>query len=1245
MDGFAIEDSLMPHISPGHMHSESDLPQEDRDPIIAPFPIVGVGASAGGLEAFSQLLRALPLDTGMAFVLVQHLEPSHKSHLTEILSRATAMPVSEVGERMRIEPNHIYVIPPNAGLGLAEQALHLVPRPVHGGPHLTIDAFFQALAANQGRLAVGVVLSGTGSDGSQGIQAIKNACGITFAQDEGSAQYPTMPRNAVNTGVVDYVLPPAQIAAELARISHHRYLVLPTGKDHDEVLPDGEAELAQISSFLLRTTGVDFRHYKQTTFRRRVGRRMLVHRAEHLRDYLAYVEQHPDEVDELYRDLLISVTSFFRDPDAFVALGNKLSAVVKNEDTRSSLRVWVPGCSTGEELYSLAMCALDVFEQDGLRPTLQFFGTDISERALQIARGGVYAEHSLQNVSAQRLSRHFRKVDGKYQISKRIRESCIFARHDVTRDAPFSRLDLISCRNMLIYLEPVLQKSLMPIFHYGLNPSGLLFLGSAEAIGSATDLFSTVDSTHRIFSRRPGPSRFVQALPRNRNPAEPWAQAQVESSIGSLELAKKVDRVIQTRYAPDGVVIDQNLEIRQFRGHTGFYLEPPAGTATHHLLRMARTGLEYALRETTSRALEQNQFIEKKGIRIEHAGTVRMIDLEVVPLVGAAGTERFCLVVFKQVAPESTPLSSTEAISNTEDHHVARLQLELSEAREYLRAVSEDSEAALEEARAANEELQSANEEFQSSNEELGTTKEELQSTNEELTTVNEELGARNQQLGTLGDDLTNLLGAVNAPILRVDRDLCLCRFTPAAETAFGLGSADLQHPIRLLQSRLGTAVDFEGLIREVIESLAIQSHKVQDAGGRWWSISIRPYRTADDRLDGAVLTFMDVDSIQHALQASQEARQYADAIIETVREPLVILSQDLRVERANASFYGKFHLHPEQTEGRHIYELDAHRWKIPKLRLLMQEISVKKNSFVDLEIRHTFPHIGTRTMLLNARQLQLESQPRILLAFEDITDRRRAEESITERLEETDRELDRTKDELRALAGHLMTVQEEEQRRIARELHDDLVQRLGFLEFQIEQYRLGPIGNGHADVAKMLTTLQTQVAELSNATRNISHGLHPAILDDLGLVAALRKLAKDLSRGRFTAVRFTSRVGRCSLPRRHFAAAVYRIAQEALHNAIKHTSGAGVTIFLGCKRSELLLTIRDTGSGFDPSSVRGTGGLGIVDMEERARLLGATLRIDSRVGKSTTITLRAPLLRSPCDVTSASDVDKTEHN
>jgi two-component system CheB/CheR fusion protein len=1190
--------------------NERDLTPEDNHPTIAPFPIVGVGASAGGLDAFSQLLAALPIDTGMAFVLIQHLEPTHRSHLTELLSRVTAMSITEVVDGVRIEPDHVYVIPPNTGLRLGERVLHLTARPASSSPHLTIDAFFQSLAANQGRFSIAVVLSGTGSDGSEGVKAIKSACGITFAQDEESAQHPAMPRNAVATGAVDYVSSPAQIAAELARISRHRFISTSSDQSHDEILPEGDGELNQIFSLLRRATEVDFSNYKETTLRRRLGRRMLVHHSEDLREYLAYVQQHPDELDKLYKDLLINVTSFFRDPDAFAALADQISANVDKGEIKNSFRAWIPGCSTGEEVYSLAISVDEALEEKGLRLGMQFFGTDISEPALQMARSGVYTQHGLENVSAQRLSRYFRKVDGKYQISKVIREGCIFARQDVTHDTPFSHLDLISCRNMLIYLEPVIQKGLMPIFHYSLNPAALLFLGGAETIGSATDLFSAVDGKHKIFARKPGPSRLAQAFAKQDNSAEPLARVQVETSLTTLELRKQVDRMIQNRYSPDCVVINQDMSILQFRGATGFYLELPAGEATYHLLRMVRGSLQYALRETISRAVQQNLFAEQKGIRIEHMGAARVIDLEVIPVGSGSHSERFYLVVFKQPVPSLQPVSLESTQIDPKDDRANHLEVELAEARQYLRTVSEDYEAALEEARVANEELQSANEELQSSNEELGTIKEELQSANEELTTVNEELDTRNHQLAVLNDDLTNLFGAVNVPIFRVDRKLLLCRFTPAAEKSFGVVPADLGHPIRHLQNRLATHIDIDSVIRDSIENLAVQTHEIEDTHRRWWSLSIRPYRTAEDRLDGAVLTFMDVDSIKHALKASQEAQYYADAIVETVREPIVILGQELRIERANASFYGKFHLDPEQTQGRFLYELGEPRWTIPGLRSLLEEISAQNSSFSDFEVKNTFPNIG----------------PRILLAFEDITDRRQAEESITHQLENTDRELDRTKEELRGLTARLMTAHEDEQRRIAGELHDDLVQRLGFLEFQVEQFRMGSVGKAHADVAGILGSLQGQIAELSEVARNISHGLHPSILDDLGLVAALRKLAQDFSRGRSSPVRFTSRVGRCSLPKRHFAAGIYRIAQESLHNAVKYAPASELTISLRCKQNELQMTIEDSGPGFDPASVRGDGGLGIVNMQERARLLGATIRIDSQPRKGTTITLRAPL-------------------
>jgi two-component system, chemotaxis family, CheB/CheR fusion protein len=1224
--------------APSDVGFSSDVSSEDKRPTIAPFPVVGIGASAGGLEPIRQLLAALPGDTGMGFVFIQHLDPSHKSHLASILATATSMSVSEVVDGMVIESNHVYVIPPKATLRLHEGALYLSSRPAPGMPHLAIDDFFQSLAAEQGRLSIGVVLSGTGSDGSQGIKAIKDAYGITFAQDEQTAQYTAMPRSAIATGVVDFVLSPAQIAAELARISNHRYVVTPPDQRPDqsasEVLPDGDAELKQIFSLLLHAYGADFSGYKQTTLRRRIGRRMVIHHLDGLRDYLEFVQNHPDELKELYRNVLINVTSFFRDPEAFAALAGQLSARIGDETIGNSFRVWVPGCSSGEEVYSLVICVQEIFERAGLRPNVQFFGTDISEQALETARAGVYPENVLQNVSAERLSRYLTKVDGKYQINKAIRQACIFARQDVTRDTPFSRLDLVSCRNLLIYLEPVLQKALMPVFHYALRPSGLLFLGNTETLGSATDLFAVADSKHRIFSRKAGPSRLNQSFASHHNPAEPLPRSQLEESVSSLELRKKVERIIQNRYAPDSVVINQELQILQFRGHLGLYLEPAPGDASFQLLRMAREGLQYPLREVISEAVKQNVLTEKKGIRLKHSGTVHEISVEVIPLATASGNNRFFLVVFKKETPAlaSQPLDTTQSTQNLEsltDERVSHLERELAEARQHLLEISEDHDAALDQLGAANEELQSSNEELQSSNEELGTTKEELQSSNEELTTVNEELDTRNQQLGALNDDLTNLFAAVNVPILRVDRDLCLRRFTPAAEKVLNVDTADLGHPIRYLQTWLGTSLNIEGAIREVIDTLAVQHHEMKDLQGRWWSLVLRSYRTAEDRLDGAVLTFVDIDSQKRALQVSQEALHYADSIVQAVREPLVILTPELRVERVNASFYKFFQLLPEQTEGQLIYELANHQWNIPKLRSLTDEIALKSDSIANFEVAHKFPGIGMRTMLLSARQLQFESRSMILLAFEDITDRRRAEESMTDRLAKTGRELDRSKDELRALTASLITAHEEEQRRIASELHDDLVQRLAFLEFEVERCRLGPMGKAHAELVEMLTTLQKQIAEVSEAARTISHGMHPAILDDLGLVAALRKLAADLNARGSAPVRFIGQPGSASLPRRQFAAAVYRIAQEALRNATKYAPSAPVTIRLSASANQLLLTIKDTGPGFDPASVRGQGGMGIMNMEERARLLGGTLRVASRTGKGTTITLRVPLAAS----------------
>ncbi|MBV8897179.1 MAG: PAS domain-containing protein [Acidobacteriaceae bacterium] len=1205
------------------------VPFEDHDPQIAPFPIVGVGASAGGLDAFKELLQNMPADTGMAFVLIQHLDPIHRSELPSLLSTSTNMPVQQVTNGMRVEANQVYVIAPNSMLQFSEQSFELIPRGSDVASHLTVDHFFRALAQHQARLSIGVVLSGTGADGSEGLKAIKSACGITFAQDEQSAAYSSMPRNAAATGIVDFVLSPKEIAAELTRLSRNEFIVVSPGQDEKEVLPEGDRELTEIFLLLLRTTGVDFSHYKTATMRRRIGRRLVVHRFTELSSYLVYLRQHPEEVQELFRDVLINVTAFFRDPDAFTAICKQLSQRVNSDkDRRASFRAWVPGCSTGEEVYSLAICLHELCEKVGAGFDIQFFATDISERALATARAGVYPARITAEISPERLRRYFTEKDGQYQISKTIRDMCLFARHDVTRDTPFSRLDLISCRNVLIYLDSVLQKGVLPAFHYGLNLKGLLFLGSAEGItSSASDLFAAINEKYRIFSRKAGSVKLDRFASWRNNVADTFTQAQVASAATTHRLGTRIEKIIRERYAPDAVVIDGEWQIHQFQGHTGFYLEPASGEATYNLLRMARGELPYLLREMVSAAIEQNAVVERKGIRVESGNQVRTISVEVVPLDGDTGQERFYMVAFRREASAAEPNNQPAVAAESNDERVRRLEKELWSTRAFQRGMSEEHDAAMEEARALNEELRSANEELQSSNEELETAKEELQSANEELTTVNEELDTRNRQLGTLNDDLNNLFAAVTSPVLRVDRELRIRRFTPTAEK-LGVGPSDLNHPVRFIQPQLGNLPDIELLVRQVIDQLTFSTHDFQDRESRWWSLSIRPYRSADHRIEGAVLTFTDTDTIQNALHASDKARRYADAIIETVREPLLILTPELKVDRANACFYEFFRVARRQVEGKLLFDLGNGQWRIPKLESQLKEVLPSHLTFSNFEVSHTFPEIGRRVMLLNARQLSREPNETaaILLAFEDITERRAREEAAKQELTETASQLGRTKGELRALASNLMDAREQENRRMARELHDDFGQRLAVLAITLDQLRLsGAAEHYPPQVRDTLATVHQRISELTADIRDLSHRMHPAILEDLGLTAALKSLAEEFGAVRRAGVDFTSEDVPASIPMQ-YASAIYRITQQALDNATKYAFDAPVKISLTAKVNSLRLVISDRGPGFDVTAIRGRGGLGLINMQERAHAAGGELTIHSSPVTGTEIAVEIPL-------------------
>ena len=956
------------------------------------FPVVGVGASAGGFEAFKEVLENLPAETGLAFVLVQHLDPTHTSQLTELLTRVSPLPVCEIKAGLLVVPDHLYVIPPNTTLTISRGRLRLKPRPPSLTPPLPIDAFLQSLAADCGRRAIGVILSGAASDGVRGLEAIKAAGGITMAQDVTSAKYDGMPQAAAAAGCVDFVLSPARIAAELLQIAHQHTGDLPALA---ELPADDPASLNAIFQLLQKATGVDFRYYKPPTVRRRIARRLAQHKLTTLPEYVAQLRQHPEEVLALYEDILINVTCFFRDPPVFAALQDSVfPKLCAHRPPSHPIRIWVPGCSTGEEVYSLAISLSEFLEAERLNLPIQIFGSDISETSLRHARAGVYPASIKTAVSPDRLRRFFTKVNGHYEISKSIRDRCIFARQNLAHDPPFSRLDLVSCRNVLIYLGPVLQTKVLPIFHYALRPNGYLLLGTSETVSGFLNLFTVVNRRQRIYAKKPGSDRlaidFVRQTPSPDHPTSIALPPHGETDWSGTQIQKEADRLLIARFTPPSVLVTEDLEIVQFRGQTGFYLEPAPGRASLNLLKMVRDGLVVDLRNAIHHAKRKNITVRKEGIALTVNGRATTVNLEVVPVKAPATQARHFLVLFEaaspaQPVPEKTPPLPRAPHPSAE--RAAELAADLRTTKEYLQSVLEESEGANEELKAANEEIRSSNEELQCTNEELETAKEELQATNEELTTVNEELQNRNQELNRLNNDVTNLLTSTQIPIVMLSPDLRIRRFTPPAEKVLNLIPADVGRPITDLKPTLAVP-DLAALITTAMETLSMVEQDVQDQHGRWYGLRIRPYRTHSNQIDGAVLALLDIDDVKRSLTVAQEARDFSEAIVTTVREPLLVLTADLCVTAANRSFFEKFHVAKKETIGHHIYELGNRQWDIPRLHKLLKAILTKNIAFHDFAVDHNFPNIGQRSMLLNARRLQRagQSAPLILLAIEDLT-------------------------------------------------------------------------------------------------------------------------------------------------------------------------------------------------------------------------------------------------------------------
>jgi two-component system CheB/CheR fusion protein len=906
--------------------------QHDEPRRLAPFPIVGIGASAGGLEAFTHLLAALPPDTGMGFVLVQHLDPDHESALTQILSRATSLPVHEITNDEVVEPNHVYVIPPDTNLSIAGGVLEIRAPARPPAPHRSIDAFFESLALDQRERAVGVVLSGTANDGTIGLEAIKAEGGITFAQDD-SAKHDSMPRSAIAAGCVDLVLSPADIAKELARVARHPYVagqpllvgaedggVLATGHD-DSPAKVATSGYGKILSLLRSHSGVDFSLYKPTTIGRRIARRLLLTKQATLSDYARFLRGNAEEVDALYADVLISVTSFFRNPETFDFLERKILPELVRRRGDDPLRFWVVGCSTGQEAYSIAMTLVEAAEKAARTRKLQVFATDVNDALLEKARRGLYAKSLVADITPLRLRRFFVETDGGYRVNKTLRDMVMFARQNLIADPPFSRMDLVSCRNLLIYLEASGQKKAIPSFHYALKPGGYLVLGASESIGGFSHLFEPTDRKHKIFSKKPA-SMLALHLPERDDRDEvatPRARAAMprhggneppEGPRGELNAQREADRITVSQFAPPGVLVNAELQVLQFRGATGAFLEPPTGNPSFDVLKMARGGLMLPLRSAIQQARKQNKTARKENIAVRRSGKTRRVNLEVIPLKNLR--ERCFLILFEETRrashgrdpADSEPARADGAPERERFNRIAELETELTETREYLQSMQEQLETANEEFQAANEEIQSANEELQSSNEELETSKEELESTNEELSTVNEEMSNRNVELNRLNDDLVNLQTASRVAIVLLGRDLAIRRFDPQAQKQLDLLAADVGRPIGHIRHELvlGDAtqspLDLEGLCSEVVSTGREREREVRDAGGRWYSLRVRPYVTLDNAVDGAVLVLVDIDTLKRSEQALADAERRKDEFVamlgHELRNPLSALSHAL---------------------------------------------------------------------------------------------------------------------------------------------------------------------------------------------------------------------------------------------------------------------------------------------------------------------------------------------------------------
>ena len=955
-----------------------------------PFPIAGIGASAGGLEAFEQFFRHLPNDIGMAFVLVPHLDPSHASILNEILQRSTTMPVVEAQDQSVVEPNHVYIIPPNRDMEIFHGTLQLTVPGQPRGQRMPIDAFLRSLADDQGEHAVGIVLSGTGTDGTLGLRAILGAGGITIAQEPSTAKYDGMPSSAIQSGFVTMVLP----ADEMPHALQSGTRKLAQLKALPAAGTSGSG-LQRILQLLRSTTGHDFSQYKKSTIGRRIERRMSQHDIDDTQVYARFLKENPAELHLLFKELLINVTRFFRDPEAFVALKQDvLPQLLKDRPDGYVFRVWVAGCASGEEAFSIAMLLRELIDESQVQVKIQLYATDLDDDAIAFARAAVYPPNIVQDITPERLRRFFVREDGGYRVKKEIRESVVFAVQNVIKDPPFTKLDLLSCRNLMIYLEPELQARLIPAFHYALKPGGVLFLSPSESIGNHPELFETLNRKWKLYraTHSYASTRAMMASGR------PWtADRGAKTPEGTMKHAKDTNlaeltrRVLLQSYAPASVITDPQGNLRFVHGDTGKYLRPAPGQATLNVIEMAREGLQIELRAAIQAVGLGAPMLEQE-VMVKTNGNAQKVRFAVRALSEADAGENLLMVSFQDqeqvVAPApATPGKRAKRTTiSAAQQRTEELERELGYTKENLQATIEEQQASNEELKSANEEMQSTNEELQSTNEELETSKEELQSVNEELITVNTELQSKIEQLSTMQNDMKNLLDNINVGTIFLDTQLSIKRFTREAVRVFRLAPSDVGRPLADIKSNL-TGEDLLTQAQSVLDTLIPVAREVRSADGAWFMARIQPYRTLENVIDGVVLTFTDITERVRAM-AELQAQELAGGLVETVHEPLLVLDGQLRVVAATQDFYRAFKVTAQDTLGQLFQELGDGQWNLPALRELLETVLPRDGRVSDYAVEHDFAGQGRRSFLVSARRLpgRENTAPLILLALREIT-------------------------------------------------------------------------------------------------------------------------------------------------------------------------------------------------------------------------------------------------------------------